>query len=99
MKVPPPDLTQTPTHLDFAVAEVIYAEDKQVRAVVTKDRQNLYRVFPEFWDVSDLETIGEAYWNRCDHQGITDDIEIAHGIAQEILRTTPRSKVLPYVDE
>ena len=98
MKVPPPDLARTPTHLDFSVVEVIYSEDKQIRAVVTKDKQDLYRVFPEFWDVSDLE-IADACWNRCDHLGITDDIEIANGMAEEILRTTPRSKVLPYVEE
>jgi hypothetical protein len=97
MKVPAPDATQRPKFLpELSVVEVIYSDDKHARVAITKDRQNLYRIHPERWDLSDLTILGHGYWSQWGHHAsFTDDIEIARQMAHETLRNIPPSTVIP----
>jgi hypothetical protein len=97
MKLPAPDLAKAPRFgPELTIVDVIYSEDKQVRVSITKDRQNVYRIHPERWDVSDMTVIGHAYWNPWGHSdSLVGDLETARIMANEALRTTPRSTVIP----
>jgi hypothetical protein len=95
MELPPPDLTQKFAP-ELTVVETVYSEDKQIRVSITRDARKTYRIHPERWDVSDLTTVGHAYWNQWGHSAsLTDDLEIARAMACESLRITPRSSVIP----
>jgi hypothetical protein len=97
MQMPPPDISQTPTFVsEFALVETMYSDDKQIRVSITRDQCGIYRIHPERWEVMDFTVVGHAYWNQWGSSAsFTDDIEIARGMARELLRTTPRSSVVP----
>ncbi len=101
MNIPPPDIAWLPKFVtDWTIVEAIYSDDKHSRVLITKDSKGLYRIHPERWDVSDLTTMGGAFWNQWgQHASFTDDVAIARQMAREALPAIPRSTVMFSDDE
>ena len=97
MNLPDPDHTRVPRFVpELQLIELVYSDDGYARVAITQNRQRLYCIYPERWDVSDFTVIGEGYWNSWGGgTSITDDIEIARTMAREVVGTIPRSKVIP----
>jgi hypothetical protein len=101
MDIPAPDQARPPS-LPYGreLVTIVYSEDEQVRAVIMRDAQNLFRVHPERWDVSDLTVIGYAFWSPWGAgDSITDSLETATQIARELLDKVPRTVVVPDTEE
>jgi hypothetical protein len=67
--------------------EITYSPSGAHRAAITRDRTGVIRVHSESWDVSDFHVGGSAWW-RHDHTSITDTVDRARLIAQELLKLT-----------
>jgi hypothetical protein len=97
METPAPDLNQPPNFgRNLKVIEVSYADDNWARVSISRDERGIFRVHSERWEISDLTTIGRAYWNTLGHSdSLTDDIAIAREMAADSLRKIPRSTMIP----
>ena len=95
MEIPSPNTDEAPRFgSELTVVEVTYADENWCRVSVTRDKRGIFRVHPERWEISDLEIVGEAYWNSFGDIGsLTDDLEIARVLAADALRKITRSTV------
>lgn len=67
------------------VVEVIYSPSNSVRGKITKDSAGVFRVRTQFWDLSDWELVGMAYWSQ-EHLGtFTDTLENARKLCGELM--------------
>jgi hypothetical protein len=83
---PPPDSSHSPVFVSETVVEIIYSSNGTKRAVLTRDRENLFRVRLERWDTSDWEFVQSAYWGPVGGSStITDTIESARVLGNESL--------------
>jgi len=90
MQEPPPDPDRSPIlgSLDHGVIETIYSASGHVRGIISRDSRGVFRVCTEFWDTSDWEAAGQAFWAE-EYAGIlTDTLERARELCWEhILRS------------
>jgi hypothetical protein len=68
--------------------ETVYSRSKQYRVVVTRDASDVYRVYRDRWDDSDLDDGGKAFWVP-EEKSIADTRDRAREIANELLVATP----------
>jgi hypothetical protein len=72
---------------ELCLVELVYSDDRQARVAITRDKQGLYRLHPERWDLSELSTLGRGYWGPWgDTSSITDDLDVARRMANEFVR-------------
>ena len=84
-----PDTSHTPSYFGEAVVEILYSQHDEFRTIITKRREETFRVRREKWDLGDWDAIGEGYWNEDDHgTTLTDRIETARVLAREKLLAT-----------
>jgi hypothetical protein len=86
MSYPAPDVGQAPRFGDSCrVVETVYGPENRSRVSISVDSAGTYRIHPEFWDVTDFEIIGYAYWNSVSASSLANDLDIARGLAAESL--------------
>ena len=75
-----------PNYVSENVVDLLFSDSKERRAVITEDREGLFRVHTDRWCSEDFEDIGKGYWAQDDRFAtITDTIEIARNLAKEAL--------------
>ncbi len=77
MKAQKPDTSNVPSIIGQTVVEIIYAQSKKVRCVITVDATGIYRVRTDFWDTSDWDVVGDAFWAEMHSGTLVDTFE--HG--------------------
>jgi len=66
--------------------EAVYCVDQSVRALITADATDVYRIYPECWDTSEFEIARYAYWSpRGSRTSVTDSLETGRAIAREFI--------------
>jgi hypothetical protein len=86
---PPPDLAHQPSIPGEIIAETVYSDSKQQRAIVTRDGVGTYRIHVQWWDTGDWKSWAKAYWAGGGSSSFTDDIETARKLAQDALKELP----------
>jgi hypothetical protein len=83
---PPPDTESVPSYHSETVVELLFSCDKSRRAVISTDREGLYRIHTDFWSLADFDRTGEGLWEEDDRFAtITDSRESARKLAKEAL--------------
>ena len=82
---PPPDKAYVRQFDGQTVVEVLYSPSDCERAIITRDELGVYRIRIEFWDTSDWERVGEAFWWHRFSGSLTDSFETAQQLAREYL--------------
>jgi hypothetical protein len=83
MAAPKPDTSHVPTILGQSVVEVVYARSKRLRCVISIDAAGIYRVRTDFWDTSDWDIVGEAFWVEQHSGTLVDTLEHAKCLCLE----------------
>ena len=83
---PPPDRSHVPLYANGLVAEIVYGEDGQSRAVITRDDEGIFRIYHQWWDLDYWEQCGLAQWSSAGCSSLTDSIDHARSLAVEQLR-------------
>ena len=85
MDAPKPDTTHKPKIPGQTIVEVIYTRSKEMRCLITIDKEGIYRVRTEFWDTSDWDIVTEAFWSEQSSGTLVDNLEHARQICSEYL--------------
>lgn len=84
--LPPPDTESVPAFHSETVVELLFSRNTSRRAVITLDREGLFRIHTDYWCLAEFDRTGEGYWEQDDRFAtITDSVESARKLAREAL--------------
>ncbi len=84
--MPAPDTRHEPVYTDELTLEVTYSTGKTLRAVISRDANNRFRVRRERWSLSESEHVAGGFWEQAErHYSVAASLEAARELAKEKL--------------